>query len=126
MDRRIRLAERRGLLSGRRLSPVQTAALNLLILREQREKAEEWERQVKLAFLTAPADSNLRTNTDFVRLMFPDWFPPRDIDEVPEGFTGEIVYEEEEQLTAEEAERILAQMISDGGGVFASSDMEDW
>jgi hypothetical protein len=66
MERQLRLAERRGLLSARNLSPIAEAGLELLYHLDNREKQTREVGEIKVALI---ANDPSRLNT-----LYPQWF----------------------------------------------------
>jgi hypothetical protein len=118
------LADRQQILVGKHLSPVQWAAIELMLVLEAKEKAEAFTDDFRLAAVSAdPAR--------FVPLMFPEWMnkdeevrTSEDAEAIIEGTSGSFKFTE--QITPEEAERALAEMLANPVGTLSADDIDTW
>lgn len=83
MEGRLRLAERQGILTGRKLSPVQQYGLELLILVEEERRFQEQEQRrddaIRMALLSA--------QPGLARGLLPEYFSPEEPEDAEDDFT---------------------------------------
>lgn len=109
-------------MKGLHLSRIQAAAVELVLVSEERLKAQDFVDRFKLAVVSHDPQR-------WVSTMFPDWQKDEPTTEVVtedtdlEDTEGTWVFED--SVTQEEAEREFAELMADRGGVIGFDDLPD-
>lgn len=98
---------------------MQEYALDLVMWLDRKDQAKQFEERFKLAVVSANPAAN-------VRLMYPEWFPPEEVDADDDLSDTSGQWRFKDVPTPTEAERILAEMIADPVGVLAGDEDDGW
>ena len=107
LDHQLRLADRRTLLTGRKLSRVQDFALDLVLVAESRTQAVQTSEAFKLAVISAdPAR--------FIPLVYPEWSTSENIteDDLAES-EGSWAFPDLPDFSPEDADALLDRLLAD-------------
>lgn len=107
------------MLQGRHLSPVQAFASELALVIEQRAASFDFADRFKLAVVAADPGH-------YTRLMYPDWFTDevKEVEDEEDEEGATLVFTEE--VTPEDAERIVQELLAERGGSLTGEDLEKW
>jgi len=120
LEYRLRLAEKRGVLSGgRSLNRVQERAIELLLVMQiMRERAEK-DDAIKQALISSD------------KMLYPVLYPSPDEANVTEesveedlADTGQSQWRFDQEVDPKEAEEILASLLAQGGGTLKMKDLD--
>lgn len=114
-------------MQGLHLSSVQSAAVELLLLNDERLKVENFVERFKLSVVSA-------NPSEWLPKMFPEWIrqPEEQIEDTDDldlsDTEGTWIFEQQD-VTPEEAERAFAEALAEAGGTLTFEDLsadEGW
>lgn len=118
------MADRRGLLLGAHLSRVQSMAVEVMLMAEERVKVRDFVDRFRLALVAHDPGT-------WIERMFPGWGASEPEEQVltVEDFdvtsSGEVEYVFTDTVTPEEAEAILQEMLANKHGVISADDADE-
>lgn len=112
-------------MQGLHLSPVQATAVEITLIADERLKAKDFFERFKMAVVSADPQM-------WLPRMFPEWVKAPEESTVVEDTEdldlsdteGEWIFEDQ-NVTAEEAERVFAQALAEGGGNLTLDDVPE-